>query len=134
MNKLLIFLAFIITASISVYSQGNLQFNKVININLSTSDTTLTVPTNKVWKIESAGFNENMRPTNGCQIKLYLQNYFLFGSQSDLSTTTLALFSNFPIWLSTGDYQLYVRYMNCNGNSIPGVSSSVSIIEFNIVP
>lgn len=136
MKKVVFLLSIIITNSISIYSQGNLQFNKVINIQSnwlwSAYDTVITVPINKVWKIESAGFQEKSKPINGCQIKLYLENYFLFGSQSDLTNTALALFSNFPIWLSNGTYRLFVSYVNCNSN--PPIKPSLSIIEFNIVP
>jgi len=40
-----------------LFSQGNLQFNQVVNLN---SGSTYTVPTGKVFKIESISFNGNV--------------------------------------------------------------------------
>jgi hypothetical protein len=49
-----IFTTFLIITSLSVFSQGNLQFNRVYNF---TQGTNYTVPAGKVLKIESVNFN-----------------------------------------------------------------------------
>ncbi len=114
----------------SIYSQGNLQFNRVINLSypkvyaVSWSTTaitfdTLIVPPNKVWKIESAWGN----------FDVHFGGYLL--RNHDCSNTLSVLSSsNFPIWFSTGSYIL--NGTTCSPSS--AASAYVSIIEFNIVP
>jgi hypothetical protein len=106
------------------FSQGNLQFNKVLTYNglingsnslISSNGTYVnasvkyTVPTNKVWKIEYAYF------TNGY---LFFNNF--------QSTNSSNFITSSPIWLKAGDTLQF-------GAAGEG-HFFISIIEFNIVP
>ena len=126
------------------YSQGNLQFNRVINFSLKTDiaitsatfkDTVMfCVPPNKVWKIESAGLPN-------------LQNAALFLSSSDAvgygtinpsrtmelytftSNTSSVNIANFPVWLAS-NFCGQFTYNSLQEN----LTGLISIIEFNVVP
>lgn len=120
----------------NIYCQGNLQFNRVINLEYSNGVTiggsltiydTLKVPLNKVWKVESAGAIRNSLATPSFDYAIYLNNYLLYNPYSPNNTSLLDPV-NYPIWLSSGNYVLKCLY----GSNTPKVS--VSIIEFNIVP
>lgn len=94
-------------------AQGNLQFNQVLTYQgNSLSSPIWTVPSGKVWKIESA------IPFNNLGTSQFLVNNF----------TVLQNNSNIqPIWLKSGD--------NCRFTLTSTFSSySISIIEFNIIP
>ena len=109
----------------SASAQNNLQFSKAIFIPLicpapsgfssCTADTILSVPSNKVWKIESCG---------GLG-KIKLNNAMIFCSY-DCSI----LIQSFPIWLSSGTYMVSSGAL-CGGC---GFSGFISAIEFNLVP
>jgi len=143
MKKVIIILSTIFLLVKTGFSQGNLQFNRVINltysVRLSQTDSTiidsLVIPVNKVWKIESAGFKKYKMRRNS---KFMLDNYILDIEEvgSNFSSSSINIIynkSNFPIWLSTGKYYLFYDGDNI-GPTKPIVSSSISIIEFNIVP
>jgi hypothetical protein len=124
----------------SIFSQGNLQFNRVINLTYNNATLksgvyiydTLKVPTNKVWKLESAG----IKGTNTDGSSLLIDNFTVF-SEVDYQTSSgvfpTPTVSSFPIWFSSGSYKLtlYCGYMSTCNNNIP---ASLSIIEFNVVP
>jgi hypothetical protein len=114
-----------------LYSQGNLQFNQVINYSgvfnngntpcgpeLSAtckSSQIWTVPTSKVWKIESSNCLGSVSNNSGWAA------YWL----------SLKINGNiqFPIWLSAGS--------TLQGAMLGGTVSSsyfLSIVEFNIIP
>ena len=141
-NLLYIFTLFF---SFGIYSQGNLQFNKVINITLtapigSTNNTdgialysagSYTIPDGKVWKIESAslsklGGNGNRGPTGeDTQGAIKLGDMVIHGSSGNYKSAHTK-----PIWMPSGTYNLTIH--KAEGNYKTDVS--ISIIEFNIVP
>ena len=122
-----------------LFSQGNLQFNKVWNLkytvaapnNANTTVGTITVPANKVWKIESAsisivaGLNYNSEKVN-----LYVDGHLLVLG-GGTSTTNAQIYSACPLWLSSGIYPIIVA--NWVGSPYTTISS-LSVIEFNIIP
>ena len=118
--KILLLSIFSILGSM-LYSQGNLQFNQVINmsynynfLNYGQKQTvgSVTVPVGKVWKIESA------IPFNYSGTSQFLVNNF---------TVLYNNPNNQPIWLKSVD--------NCRFTLSSTLSSySISIIEFNVVP
>jgi hypothetical protein len=100
--------------------QGNLQFNQVINnqgtISAYANSTLLTVPTGKVWKVES----------------ILCSSTSLLSIKINNSTLPIPTISNafMPIWLKENNtIQFY------NGGSTGTVRDYfISIIEYNVVP
>ena len=125
-----------------LFSQGNLQFNRVINYQLQANinmvntymDTIMfCVPPNKVWKIETAEL------TSG-SIKILYSNSPYYGSLSGgygiplvtyNSQTTSSEYANFPIWLESNFCGQFTFSNNQQYSFSPGL---ISIIEFNVVP
>ena len=163
MKYLITIITLILTNQEKSFSQGNLQFNKVINLEYDKATLingvytigTLNVPTDKVWKVESAGLSRLSQP--GTRLMLnnftldvnesvptstYVINNCAFDPPSTAAVSTrwgyqqngIVNFtkSNFPIWLSTGAYILKLQGTS-SGQTIDE-KSSLSIIEFNIVP
>ena len=112
-------------------AQGNLQFNQVIRV----VEVLQTVPTGKVWKVESYLENELINSnssSSSCTSStihrpLIINNgfYYFVGDVAWGSTNSLQMMNHnkFPIWLKTGDQ---IR-TTCS-------SDFASVIEFNIVP
>ena len=138
--KILIFSLFLLPFSF-LFSQGNLQFNQVLTYSLSgtTSSTAgiytiqtinVTVPANKVWKIESANCRASystVLQSNANIAYITLNNAFI------VSNSTSYVMSSFPIWLNEGNHviQLVVQV----GTSVIGNAYGlVTGIEFNIIP
>lgn len=125
------------------FAQGNLQFNQVINYvipsqtvlnsgsNAASISGNLTVPANKVWKIESASYKGKGNPA----WTLTLDNYMLFTyTQTSGGGQNLYWPTPYPIWLPAGTYNWQSTYY-VNGNFfVTFEGASISIIEFNIVP
>jgi hypothetical protein len=140
MKKSILILIFFI--SLGAKAQGNLQFNQVINykipaqtvstqMNTGTIQTTVTIPTNKVWKIEAASYN-------GYTIdwSLRIDNYFLipqnFSAFNGYYTNFVIPVIHFPIWLPSGTYTVNAISGGATSSSINFQGASISIIEFNI--
>ena len=112
-------------------AQGNLQFNQVIRV----VEVLQTVPTGKVWKVESYLENELINSnssSSSCTSStihrpLIINNgfYYFIGDVAWGSTNSLQMMNHnkFPIWLKSGDQ---IRTA-CS-------SDFASVIEFNIVP
>lgn len=140
MKKLLYI--FTLLFSFAIYSQGNLQFNKVINITLNVPGGTAsnldgitvysagsyTIPDGKVWKIESASLSRyasssSLNPTGeATQGAIKLGDMVIHASNNDTGGTRK------PVWMPSGTYNMSISK---NGSNQAGVS--ISIIEFNIV-
>jgi hypothetical protein len=135
MNKLIV-ISILILPFTTLFAQGNLQFNQVKNVevigstssnNYTTTIGSITVPSGKVWKIESVSSIENSSPMGfgsyQWNIVTLIGNHLATSSQS----STLL---HFPIWISPGNY-----LVKCVGSSSPlNILTSISAIEFNIVP
>ncbi len=144
--KKLILVSFLFI-SIAVYSQGNLQFNRVINLEYSqrlngissnntgeTGETLLesiTLEENKVWKVVSAAISQGDRlrgdtPLSaGGAISLFINKTLIHRGNLNLMVT--------PVWISSGTKNIIAYNPNTNGSLDPYIIS-LSIIEFNIVP
>ena len=121
--KILILSFFLVLCSL-LYSQGNLQFNQVLSgsgtLGNNGASTTLTVPADKVWKIESVNGWADSGSRPGLTIN---------GVSTLISTAT------FPIWLKAGDtFRLTVLSNPSSGNAFGPLNYYYSIIEFDIVP
>ncbi len=115
----------------SVKAQGNLQFNQVVTVSI----TTMTVPAGKVWKVESYSESEvtfNSNYSAGCvnvnyhrPLVINNNNYYFFGNMATASSGAnyISTGNKLPIWLKSGDQ---IRTV-CS-------SDFASVIEFNIVP
>lgn len=134
--------------SIGLYSQGNLQFNRVVNLEYnkvlkgtssSASDTgenlleTLTIPENKVWKIVSASITagDRIRGNNPLYTVSSQNDIGLFiGGTKIIHNQTQHNPINLPIWIASGTRNL-TAYMTSSQDD--PIFFSISIIEFNIV-
>ena len=112
--------------SLSFNAQGNLQFNQVLNLEITCcTASTFTVPVGKVWKIEGSMAYSNNYPTritaiNGNPMEAYLTGY------TYLNYGILPI--TLPYWLPANTQVSFNT-----GNTI-GYKGYVSIIEFNIIP
>tara|TARA_X000000368_G_scaffold334472_1_gene271897 strand:+ start:2844 stop:3302 length:459 start_codon:yes stop_codon:yes gene_type:complete len=143
-NLLYIFILFF---SFGIYSQGNLQFNKVINFSFdmnsigSTTGSaatghgsigTLTVPDGKVWKVTST---TKVNYDNS-------RNDVIYQAASDNTAVSLIKgtvkipifvksaeknWVDLPLWLSSGTYDVY---------GYQGTASlfHINALEFNVIP
>lgn len=135
MKKTIILFSLFSSIYIDGFSQGNLQFNKVIFKNCALYPPsfydTLIVPANKVWKIESAGLS---KPSGFSYMgaRLGIGNLTLDVVEY-VSTTMMANLtkSSFPIWLPEGKH--FIGVGGFSGSAV-SFGASLSIIEFNIVP
>ncbi|MDG1428407.1 MAG: hypothetical protein P8H56_09350 [Crocinitomicaceae bacterium] len=111
MKKILFILA--ITFSSLSFAQGNLQFNQVLVLDATPAGNLVTVPADKVWKIESVALSNN---NAYFQIQWGGLNYFVLNNSSP--------YANLPFWLPSNE----------SISLVANVNSKVSIIEFNVVP
>ena len=150
MKKILL-ITFLFT-SFGIFSQGNLQFNKVINLEYnqvlagttgSASDTgkntlaSLTIPENKVWKIVSVSITggDRIRDNNplyntasgSLQISLFLGETKIMAFIDNQSSPVQP---KLPIWFSSGIRDLNAYMASTDPDPY---YFSLSIIEFNIV-
>ena len=131
--KKLLFIAMCFV-SLNLSAQGNLQFNQVVSSDFSGSYInrftagSITVPPDKVWKVEHAGFmnyfNSPPVPANGNLDHVAIGNHLVY-----VPTGTGS--ADLPLWLGPGTYSV-TGYLN-TGSSQP-CQISISVIEFNVVP
>jgi hypothetical protein len=110
-------LLLLVASSFMAQAQGNLQFNQVITINGTLSNTASytnqnVVPANKVWKIEKV-----ITAGNGV---------YLVVNGTTLVLTTYD--TGQAIWLKAGDTVQF------KGSGAGNYGYLLSILEFNIVP
>lgn len=104
-------------------AQGNLQFNQVLLLN---NGTTYTVPSGKVWKLESAVYN-TYSITYGSSAKLVINGSTVelipFSFNDGNGTNRAPVTEVFPFWLPE------------NATIQPTQAiSKVSVVEFNVIP
>ena len=126
MNKILFLITWLFI-SINVFSQGNLEFSQVKLV----GSTIETVPTGKVWKIESVLSNNNLRiNTSSSSNQTFSTNILINGTNvvikstwgSSMTTSAIET-TDLPIWLPAGT-TLQV------GDNV----FKISVIEFNTLP
>jgi hypothetical protein len=110
-----IFTILFVCFALQSFAQGNLQFNQVKTFTGNASGYIVldTVPSGKVWKIESVAMVSN---NSYFQIQWGGSNYFVINTSSG--------YSNLPFWLPS----------NTTVTFIASSATKVSIIEFNVVP
>ncbi len=115
--------------SLGANAQGNLEFNQVLKV----STTQMTVPSGKVWKIESylqsdvAGTSNS---TTGCdvtRVRPFIIDGQIYHNIKNVASGSGGYIytpdNRFPIWLSEG----HTAATSC-------ASDFLSVIEFNVVP
>ena len=126
--KLLLFTVALLLICGYSKAQGNLQFNRAVYLELvcngsSFIDSTITVPTGKVWKVESGNV-----PGYTAYLALGASSGSLAANAQIVAYQNTYDIHNFPIWLPTGTY--HVQFFE--GST--GQRAFISAIEFNIVP
>ena len=118
-----IFVILFVFVATATYAQGNLQMNQVLLLNSTlVSNTNLgTVPSGKIWKVESFGISY-LASQGGVHLMLNGIEGGLLSPTSFQSDIVKC-----PIWLPAGT-QLGFE------NNGAGAMIWFSIIEFNIVP
>ena len=133
LNKIMKKALIIITITLIAWStkaQGNLQFNQVLSINGTLAgssilaSTAYTVPSGKVWKLEST-FD-------------YAQTFFVGDcilSVNNIYIRSLGSNQYAPDWYTSGDIIKVILIPYNNGNNYIATTENyrLSIIEYNIV-
>lgn len=115
--KIITTLFIILFISLFGFSQGNLQFNQVLNLSFSAGGANFAVPPGKVWKIETVSLSGH---SSYFGLSLAGQTIFLKNTHTGYGP----VFESFPYWVAGGQ-NVYMSGLN---------SGVASIIEFNIVP
>lgn len=156
MRQLLLIVFF--TSSLSLFGQGNLEFNQVLTPNLTISgsvvvsnssasvltSSSITVPNGKVWKIESIFpvYNNFMCAScTGSGGSSILANpdltMHLNGNKIRSNFLNEEIIKNNAIWLKSGDV---ITFKFTGGGGWTGsfsnglISINFSILEFNVIP
>ena len=115
--KSLSFLFFTLVLSTIGFSQGNLQFNQVLNLSFTGGGSNYLIPVGKVWKLENVGMSSY---SSFFTLSVAGQQVFLKNTHTSYTTE----FNSFPYWINGG------QNVGFSGTH----SGVVSIIEFNVVP
>ena len=143
--KKLLFISFLFV-SLGSFSQGNLQFNKVINLNYTgngadtnkSTITTVTIPDGKVWKVtyvytQIADRSRNYIPYKGSGIDYHLEIGGIFipgGTEGNGYPTSKNSLGGSVVWLDSGATPINIVTYE---NGTPEYNVSISAIEFNVV-
>jgi len=141
--RLMFIILFVMSNYKLAYAQGNLQFNQIIRTSfIGTSPATqnspavifgtITVPLNKVWKIESGSIMDSAQLNTQKIMCLSVDGQLLYSVYNGGGGGGTAFYVSPPIWLGTGTYNITVS--NNDGN-YPNVIcvAKISAIEYNIV-
>jgi hypothetical protein len=142
-----IILSFFLLPFSFLFSQGNLQFNQVFNYSLSgtfnanltnssaafTMQTiNVTVPINKVWKIESTSCRASISTHVNSPYHtpyLLLNNNLISSTDSEVTLNSVC-----PIWLPSGNYVIQLLIQTSGNYAAGNAYGMISAIEFNIIP
>ena len=108
---------FVLLFSTLGFSQGNLQFNQVLNLSFSAGGANFAVPLGKVWKIETVSLSGY---SSYFSLSVAGQSIFLKNTHTGYGP----VFESFPFWVAGGQ-NVFMSGLN---------SGVASVIEFNVVP
>ena len=108
---------FVLLFSTLGFSQGNLQFNQVLNLSFSAGGANFAVPPGKVWKIETVSLSSY---SSYFSLSVAGQSVFLKNTHTGYGP----VFESFPFWVAGGQ-NVFMSGLN---------SGVASVIEFNVVP
>ena len=130
----------------SCFTQGNLQFNKVITYEntgtwiagvLDWSSPLYIVPIGKVWKIEYINLCRTQVGTHPQQSQLLIDGKVVFNNLGSETVTFSGGMINSeircPLWVESGS-TIQANFTGGNQNVSYPANFLFSIIEFNIVP
>lgn len=121
MKKILFSVFTLLLFAVGIKAQGNLQFNQIILLDIASGATqAITVPANKVWKIESVGTGTSSNPN------VDLRNSSAVSIAHFASMTGTGATAAFPFWLPAGFSGSFINFNSAR--------SCISIIEFNVIP
>ena len=139
--KKTILISFLLLSCTLFYGQGtsyNLGFSQVLNLEFSiqnptgyiwNSAGTITVPSNKVYKITSGSSYLNYPSTSDAEkVKFKVGEHIVV--DNNFSSSGWVKINYCPIWLSSGTYNVYL-YSNTSGSSF-SLKGALSIVEFNV--
>ena len=151
--KLVLFSFALCWLALTGYSQGNLQFNQAIKLDLvgiqsvgvganyhQVATQTVNIPVGKVWKVESTNANitKGQFVTNtyaalfnwtGAPV-LYMDDVIIYSSV----TSTLLTVPHQIYWLPAGTHT-FSLWLPTVGSAVPySYTGSITAIEFNVVP
>lgn len=123
MKLLVILVVILIIKSMSVAEAQTLEFSQVLILTVNVED---TVPSGKVWKVESAVYNSySINYNSSCKVQIdgttteIIPFSFYDGNSYGRSPFSTA----FPMWLPEGTR---IKPMNA--------TSKMFVVEFNVVP
>ena len=139
--KKTVLISFLLLSCTLFYGQGtsyNLGFSQVLNLNFNLTNGnsnvnkwanagTLTVPNNKTYKITSGSCYLVYSSTGNSVINtvsLKVGEHIIADNSATYSSQVY-----FPVWLSAGTYNVYMR---TTSNSSGNVIGALTIVEFNI--
>ena len=134
----------VVLIQIKAQTKKELEFNEVRLISLSSPvsancgfivSQSITIPADKIWKIESANTYLNFDSSFKGLMQLNLPGVSLFANDILLSphTGVNAQDIHFPIWLPAGTYLFYLIQNQCGNYGTTTINGQVSAIEFNVV-
>lgn len=135
--KKTILIALVLLLVNTLNAQGNLQFNQVKHLTYTGSFNpskggsiivaSLTVPENKVWKIESGSVFRDWATRLSTSYCYFLLDKQFIQNQEQQPTL--------PIWLGTGKYDLVFYYsIGVSLDTESNYTAAISVLEFNIIP
>ena len=135
--KKIILISILLLSCCLFYGQGssNLGFNQVLNYEYTSSlgayseltVGTLTVPSNKVWKITSGSLHDNLnRGDQSAALLVGKLTVFEINRSGNYGVANTLLT---PIWLSSGTYSVKIQNRYSSGLTFSG---GLSIVEFNV--
>lgn len=124
-------------------AQGNLQFNQIVRASYVGSTGplqyspaviagTITVPVNKVWKIESGSVLDSAALNTGKLMCLSVDGQLVYAVYNGGGGGGTTSFASPPIWLSSGTYDITVSNNDGYFGNIRFIAK-ISAIEYNIV-
>ena len=139
--KKTILISFLLLSCTLFYGQGtsyNLGFSQVLNLEFSkqnptgymwNSAGTITVPSNKVYKITSgSSYSDYGSSSDTDKNKLKVGEHIVVDNKQ--TGSGLTQINHCPIWLSSGTYNVYLQINSSGGNF--SIKGSLSIVEFNV--
>lgn len=124
------------------FSQGNLQFNRVINLSYTkdinsgglTNVASPTISENKVWKINSVSIYPENEIGTAYLYDTPPQDVIIeFGDIVVFQTPSNEHFVKYPIWINSGQKELEIHASGSFSSTANRMKIMISAIEFNII-
>jgi hypothetical protein len=155
MMRKIVFTLFVLVSMVGmVYSQGNLQFNQVIEVRFTGANTigpssfyvqsgmqAVNVPVGKVWKIESVTANITRGTLNSNTYTNFLMNGgvpLIYMDEAlisaSVSTTNAFVIPHQIYWIGAGNHNFYMHLPTVLSPVTYTYTATITALEFNVVP